>query len=85
MLISAYRAYGISHFVYSAVILMSCLGQHKAEMIAYQNRVLRIIGISQSIALTEHNILPIIERVDEICMRNFNRIICRADILDYDT
>ena len=57
MLISAYRAYGISHFVYSAVILMSCLGQHKAEIIAYQNRVFRIIGISQTTALTEHNFL----------------------------
>ena len=75
MLLSAYRAYGLSHLTYSAVVLMSCTAVEKAEMTSFQNRALRVIGISQDLATSSHNISPITDLIDDICQRIFNRII----------
>jgi hypothetical protein len=75
MLLSAYRAYGLSHFVYSAPVLMSCSKKDKLAMLHFQNKLLKIIGVDQATAATQHNITTISERIDEICKRIFERII----------
>jgi hypothetical protein len=74
-LISAYRAYGLTHFDYSAVVLMSCTETEKLEMTRFQNRVLQSIGISQFVASTRYRIKPICQRIDDSCSRAFKRII----------
>ena len=39
-LITAYQAYGLSHFCYSAAILMSCTSAENTEMTHFQNCIL---------------------------------------------
>ena len=75
MLLNAYRAYGLSHFTYSAVVLMSCTMIDKAEMTRFQNRILKIIGISAAEASMKHKIIPITSHIDKACARMFERII----------
>ncbi len=75
MLITAYRSYGLSHFDYSAIVLMSCTAAEKAEMTHFQHRILKIIGITPTEAASKHNIKSIVDRIDEICARIFERII----------
>ena len=75
MLVSAYRAHGLSHFVYSAPILTSCTVGAKSEMASVQRKVLRAIGISEATAAARYNIQPINERVDDICARTLERIL----------
>jgi hypothetical protein len=75
MLITAYKAYGISHFVYSAPILTSCNTNSKSEMSHFQRKILRIIGISQTAAASQFNLRPINELIDDICIRLLNRIL----------
>jgi hypothetical protein len=74
-LIAAYRAYGLSHFNYSAPVLMSCSAADKAEMAHFQNRILKIIGITEDKATSAHNILPIATFISTTCRRNFVIII----------
>ena len=75
MLLSAYPAYGLSHFDYSAVVLMSCTAADKAEMTHFQHQILKIIGITADVAAASHNVLPIIAHIDKVCTRVFERII----------
>ena len=75
MLLTAYRAYGQSHFDYSAVVLYSCSTIEKAEMTQFQRRILKIIGVTPEQAASQHNVLPVLDRIDSICARMFNRII----------
>jgi hypothetical protein len=79
MLLSVYRAYGRSHFAYSAVILMSCTATDKAEMSRFQHRVLNIIGVTPNEAAVRHNIKPITDHIDDLCGRMFDRIISDPD------
>jgi hypothetical protein len=75
MLISAYRSYGLSHFVYSAAILMSCVKGDRSEMQHFQNRIFNIVGITSEQAAATHNIIPLSDRISDICERMFERII----------
>ncbi len=75
MLITAYRAYGLSHFDYSAIVLMSCSAADKAEMTHFEHRILRIAGLSPAEALTKFNIKPITARIKDTCSKVFARII----------
>ena len=79
MLISAYRAYGLSHFVYSAPILTSASMSSKRDMQTFQNRILRITGLTQAEATALHNIPPILDRIDEICARTILKILADSD------
>ena len=75
MLVSAYRAHGLSHFVYSAPVLTSCTKRSKGEMASIQRQVLRAIGISEAHAADKYNIRPIHEFIDDICARTLERIL----------
>ena len=75
MLLSAYRAYGLSHFDYSAVMLMSCSKADKTEMARLQHQILKIVGVTQNEAATNYNILPISTHIDNVCARIFHRIV----------
>ena len=74
MLISAYRAYGLSHFVYSALMLDTCSEKDKAQMTSYQSKILKTIGLSHTRAKALHNIHPILERIEEISHRVLSRV-----------
>ena len=74
-LITAYQAYGLSHFCYSAAILMSCTSAEKTEMTHFQNRILKTIGITSDAAKTLYNITSITNYINDSCHRTFNRII----------
>ena len=67
MLLSAYRAYGLRHFAYSAPLLMSCSEGEKEEMAKFQRRILRIIGVTQDEAALEHKLPPITKCIDNYC------------------
>ncbi len=73
MLANAYRDFGLSHFDYSAVVLMSCTEKDKAEMSHFQNRCLKSIGIEAT--ASKHNISPILTHINVACQRIFDRII----------
>ena len=45
ILVSVYRSYWLSHFIYSAPVLISTAASTQIDMQRYQNRILRIIGI----------------------------------------
>jgi hypothetical protein len=75
MLLNAYRAYGLSHFTYSAAIIRACNNSDKAEMTRYQNRILKTIGVSNTEAEVQHGILPILTHINKICASTFDRII----------
>ena len=79
MLISVYRAFSLSHFIYNAIFLTSCSQSVKQEMNRYQERVLKLIGISQAEAKSFYNILPINERIDHICLNSVRRILNDPD------
>jgi hypothetical protein len=79
MLISAYRAYGLSHLVYSAPILESTSKSAKNDMQLFQNRILRIAGLTQEEATARYNIIPVHDRLDQICNRVIVKIISDSD------
>jgi hypothetical protein len=74
MLIAAYRAYFLSHFNYSAIMLTSASAAAKREMTSLNARLWRIIGIEENSAVC-NNLLPITEHIDSICKRTLQRII----------
>ena len=59
ILVNTYRSLVLSHLSYSATVLATTTDAIKHEMTVFQNRILRIIGISKATALTEHNILEV--------------------------
>ena len=50
MLANAYRSYDLSHFDYSAVVLMSCTASDKLEMSRFHKRCLDTISIETTTA-----------------------------------
>ena len=50
ILVSVYRSYGLSHFIYGALVLISTAASTEIAMQRFQNRILKIIGISNNIA-----------------------------------
>ena len=75
MLITAYRAYGISHFTYSAPILTSCNDTTQNKMRLFQNKVLRICGLTPDEARDRYRIKPITDVIEENCVRILKRIV----------
>lgn len=52
VLINTYKSLVLSHFSYSATVLVSTTDAAKHEMAVFQNRILRIIGVSREDART---------------------------------
>ena len=73
MLISAYRAYCLSHFTYSAVMFTSTSAATKSEMDAFNTRLWRIMDVDEQTAHT-HKLVPIVEFIDNACERTLNRL-----------
>ena len=84
MLISAYRAHGLSHFVYSAPVLTSCTDRAKGEMASFQRKALQAIGINESNTHDLFNIAPIDVRVDDICARMLDRMLADKEHTIYE-
>ncbi|RNA16087.1 RNA-directed DNA polymerase from mobile element jockey-like [Brachionus plicatilis] len=74
MLICVYRAYCLSHFTYSAVMLTSASAAAKCEMNAFNSRLWRIMGIDDQTA-GSYKLLPIAEFIDQVCEQTLNRIL----------
>ena len=74
MLVNAYRAYCLSHFRYSAVMLTSVSAAVKKEMDAFNARLWRIMGVNQQTA-SSHKLLPISEFIDNACEQTLIRIL----------
>ncbi|RNA09272.1 hypothetical protein BpHYR1_020199 [Brachionus plicatilis] len=74
MLICVYRAYCLSHFTYSAVMLTSTSAAAKCEMNAFNSRLWRIMGIDDQTA-GSCKLLPIAEFIDHVCEQTLNRIL----------
>ena len=68
ILITVYRSLAISHFTYSAPILTSTSVKIKEEFKQYQNRILRIIGISQESAFHKYNLCSTEDTIDRKCL-----------------
>ena len=74
MLISAYRAYCLRHFTYSAAMLTSVSATAMSEINAFNSRLWRIMGIDNQTA-GFHKLLPITEFIDNACERTLRRIL----------
>ena len=59
ILINVYRSLTLSHYTYSAPLLILTSANAKNEMTKQQHRFLKIIGITPQQAYNKHNILPI--------------------------
>ena len=75
MLATAYKSYCVSYFTYSAIALTSTSERNKAEMLVFQNRLLRAAGLSSFESRAKFNIHPITTHIETVCMRTLKRII----------
>ena len=70
-----YRSLTLSHYTYSALLLISTSANAKNEMTKQQHRFLKIIGITPQQAYDEHNILPIEIFIEKSCTNIVERIL----------
>jgi len=76
VLTNVYRSYALSHFIYSAPLLTSASKSIKSQMSAFQNRMLRIIGIGPTdAAQPPFNIIPVEQLIDQVCVKIMNKIV----------
>jgi hypothetical protein len=75
ILITVYRAYVVSHFIYSAPMLSTASRLAKLEMTSFQNKMLRIINIQPDAALIKYNLLPITDQLDNTSLKILKRIL----------
>ena len=79
ILITTYKSFVLSHFNYSSTVLAAVDESTKREMSAFQNRILRIIGITPERALAQYGILDIDAQIEKACFATIDRILKNPD------
>ena len=75
ILVNVYRSLSLSVLRYNAPLLSAASEQTKVEMNGFQNRILRIIGISAEEAESKYSLRPVDQLLDEECVAKVKRII----------
>jgi hypothetical protein len=75
ILITVYRSLALSHINYSAPILTSVNKETTAQLETYQNRILRIIGITLEQANEKYKLPSIATSIDTTCNNLLKRIL----------
>ena len=75
ILISVYNSYALSHFIYSAPLFTNCNSDIKREMDSFQSRILKIINITPTEALSEYGIRSIDNLIDHHCVQILKRML----------
>jgi len=78
VLVNVYRCIVLSYFTYSAPLLQSASAKYKAEMMSFEKRMLKIIGISQDDARNRHNLATIEETINKTSINLLKRILADA-------
>jgi hypothetical protein len=75
ILINVYRSLTLSHFNYSAPLLISTSANPKKEMVKLQHRSLKIIDTTPKQAYQKYKILPIDMSKERSCTNTVERIL----------
>ena len=75
---NVYRSYALSHFVYSAPVLTSTNKNSKEQMIKFQARSLKMIGITPEIAKQKYKVNSIEELLDTTCINILTNILTKS-------
>ena len=75
ILVNVYRSLVLSHFNYSSPLLASTSRSDKHEMQTFQRRLLRIIGISPTEALNDHNIPDIETLIENVAVSKIKKVL----------
>ena len=75
ILVTVFMSLFLSHLSYGSVLLDSCTQDGKRDMQLIQNRMLRIIGISKEVALTQYNILSMSDFIEKMCIMQVTKVL----------
>ena len=79
ILVNVYRSLVISHIDYSCLVLTSTNCTIKNEMVGFQNRILRIIGISSVKAESTYNIIDVTDHIEKTCVQKIQKMLDDPD------
>jgi hypothetical protein len=79
ILVSTYKSLVLSHFNYSATVFVAASEIAKHEMQVFQNRILRIIGLTKELARSKYGITDITSLLDEASLNQVRKLLQSAD------
>ena len=79
ILVNVYRSLVLSHFNYSSPLLTTASRSDKHEMLTFQKRLLRIIGINSTEEINKHNIKDIETHIEEAAVSKIKKVLADPD------